>query len=47
MWGYSSKRLLINVAVPMIAGGIYLFREMQFGTYGLIAPGCLIFTALL
>ncbi|MGG9961570.1 hypothetical protein [Ferruginibacter sp. SUN106] len=46
MWGYSSKRLLINVAVPMIAGGIYLFRQMQFGNYGLIAPGCLIFYGL-
>jgi len=46
MWGYSSKRLLINVAVPMIAGGIYIFREMQLGTYELIAPGCLIFYGL-
>ncbi len=46
MWGYSSKRLLINVAVPMIAGGIYIFREMQLGAYGLIAPGCLIFYGL-
>ena len=46
MWGYSSKRLLINVAVPMVAGGVYLFRQMQFGNYGLIAPGCLIFYGL-
>src|SRR5882762_2234727 len=46
MWGYSSKRLLINVAVPMIVGGIYLFRQMQLGSYGLIAPGCLIFYGL-
>lgn len=46
MWGYSSKRLLINVAVPMLAGGIYLIREMQLGVYGLIAPGCLIFYGL-
>jgi len=46
MWGSTSKRLLINVAVPMAAGGIYLFRQMQFGNYGLIAPGCLIFYGL-
>jgi len=46
MWGYSSKRLLINVAVPMVAGGIYLFRQMQLGNYLLIAPGCLIFYGL-
>jgi len=30
----------------MIAGGIYIFREMQLGTYELIAPGCLIFYGL-
>ena len=46
LWGYTSRRLLVNVSVPMIAGGIYLFREMQFGNYGLIAPGCLIFYGL-
>jgi hypothetical protein len=46
MWGYTSRRLLINVSVPMIAGGIYLFRQMEFGNYGLIAPGCLIFYGL-
>lgn len=46
LWGATSKRLLINVAVPMAAGGIYLFREIQFGNYGLIAPGCLIFYGL-
>jgi len=46
LWGYTSRRLLINVSVPMIAGGIYLFKQMQFGNYGLIAPGCLIFYGL-
>lgn len=46
IWGYTAQRLLINVAVPMVAGGIYLFKQMQFGNYGLIAPGCLIFYGL-
>ncbi|MBS1510594.1 MAG: hypothetical protein JST86_07140 [Bacteroidetes bacterium] len=46
MWGYTSKRLMVNVAVPMVAGGIYLFRQIQFGNIGLIAPGCLIFYGL-
>ena len=43
MWGATSQRLLINVAIPMGVGAIYLFKQMQFGNYGLIAPGCLIF----
>ena len=46
LWGYTAQRLLINVAVPMAVGGIYLFKQMQFGNYGLIAPGCLIFYGL-
>lgn len=46
MWGTTAKRLLINMAVPLIAGGIFLFRLIHFGTFGLIAPGCLIFYGL-
>ncbi len=46
MWGATAQRLTFNVAVPMAAGGIYLFKQMQFGNYGLIAPGCLIFYGL-
>ncbi|MES2430658.1 MAG: hypothetical protein V4556_06940 [Bacteroidota bacterium] len=46
IWGTTSRRLLFAVAVPMIAGGFYLLREIQIGNYGLIAPGCLIFYGL-
>jgi hypothetical protein len=46
LWGTASRRLLIAVAIPMIAGGIYLLKEIQMGNYGLIAPGCLIFYGL-
>jgi len=46
MWGYTSRRLIINVSIPMLAGGIYLFKQMEFGNYGLIAPGCLLFYGL-
>jgi hypothetical protein len=46
IWGTASRRLLIAVAIPMIAGGFYLLREIQVGNYGLIAPGCLIFYGL-
>ena len=46
LWGTTSKRLFINVSVPMIAGGIYLFKLIQDGVIGYIAPGCLIFYGL-
>ncbi len=46
VWGITARRLMINVAIPMIAGGCFLLREAQLGNYGLIAPGCLIFYGL-
>ena len=46
LWGNSAKRLLVNVSIPLIAGGIFLFKLVHFGTYGLVAPGCLIFYGL-
>lgn len=39
----ASLRLLFSVLIPMAAGGIFLFRVIDFGAVGLVAPGCLIF----
>ncbi|HMJ47647.1 MAG TPA: hypothetical protein VK498_09965, partial [Ferruginibacter sp.] len=41
--GGTTARLFWNTAIPIIAGGIFLFRMMQLGIYELVAPGCLIF----
>ncbi|HEY2726054.1 MAG TPA: hypothetical protein VGI61_02695, partial [Parafilimonas sp.] len=46
IWGTMAKRLLINVAVPLIAGGIFLIVLIQNGILGFVAPGCLIFYGL-
>lgn len=46
VWGVMAKRLMWNVALPMIAGGIFLLKLIEAGVYGLIAPGCLIFYGL-
>ncbi len=46
IWSKSSRRLLINVAIPLIVGAIFLFQLMHFGTFGLVAPGCLLFYGL-
>lgn len=43
IWGSTARRLMIQVLVPMVAGGIYLLALMNSGAYGYIAPGCLIF----
>ena len=46
IWSSTSKRLMINVSIPLIVGGLFLFRMIQFETFGLVAPGCLIFYGL-
>ncbi|MFN2456916.1 MAG: hypothetical protein ABR502_01835 [Chitinophagaceae bacterium] len=46
IWGHTARRVLINVAVPMIVGGVFIWRMMDIGFYGLIAPACLIFYGL-
>lgn len=46
LWGTTSIRLFINMAIPLLAGGLFLLRSMQLGMYELIAPGCLIFYGL-
>lgn len=46
IWGHTAKRLIINVSIPLIAGAIFLFKLIHYGTFGLVAPGCLIFYGL-
>ena len=46
IWGTTAKRLMINVSVPMIAGGVFLLALIENGVYDFVAPGCLIFYGL-
>lgn len=46
IWGTSAKRVIINVAIPMIVGGIYILKLIEAKAFGYIAPGCLIFYGL-
>lgn len=43
VWSATAQRLVWNVAVPLVAGGLFLLKLIEAGVYGLIAPGCLIF----
>ena len=47
-WDRTSKNLLINLAIPLIAGGLFIIGLLLAhpGTYGLIAPSCLLFYGL-
>ena len=46
LWGNTAKRLMVNVSIPLVAGGIYLLKMVDLGIIRLIAPGCLIFYGL-
>jgi len=47
LWNHTSRQLLWNTAVPIIAGGFFLLiMLLQYNEWRLIGPGCLIFYGL-
>lgn len=46
IWNATAKRLLINMAVPLIAGGLLILILISKGLLGLIAPFSLLFYGL-
>jgi hypothetical protein len=46
VWNPSSRRLLINFAIPLVTGGIFALLLLQKGEFELIAPVTLLFYGL-
>jgi uncharacterized membrane protein len=46
LWNATAKRLLMNMAVPLVAGGLLILVLISKGLIGLIAPFTLIFYGL-
>jgi predicted lysophospholipase L1 biosynthesis ABC-type transport system permease subunit len=46
IWDTTSKRLFINLSVPLITGGIFVLILLSNGYFGIVAPACLIFYGL-
>lgn len=46
VWDGTSKRLLINLMIPLLAGGIFCLSLAFYGVIGLVAPATLIFYGL-
>ncbi len=46
LFGTVSRRLTLAIGIPLLVGGIYMIKLMQAGTFGFIAPGCLLFYGL-
>jgi hypothetical protein len=46
IWDRTVQRLTWNTMLPMIVGGLLLWRAVELGYFELIGPGCLIFYGL-
>jgi len=46
IWNSTSKRLCINLIIPLGAGGVFVLASLYHGYYGLVAPACLLFYGL-
>jgi uncharacterized membrane protein HdeD (DUF308 family) len=48
IWDKTAKNLLVNLAIPLITGGIFIISLLlnQENSTGLIAPSCLVFYGL-
>ncbi len=45
-WDAMAGRMLVNLAIPLVAGGIFCLVLYKNGVYGLVAPATLIFYGL-
>jgi hypothetical protein len=43
LWGPVSKTLMINLAIPLVSGGLFILVMLYTGHFGLAAPASLIF----
>lgn len=46
IWDATARRMILSLAVPLIAGGIYCLVLLKYHWFGLIAPTTLIFYGL-
>ena len=46
IWGFTARKVMVSVAIPLVVGGLFIWRMMDYGLYGFIAPSCLIFYGL-
>jgi len=46
VWDYTSRRLLWNLLLPLIAGGLFVLGMLKYGEWRFVAPACLVFYGL-
>jgi hypothetical protein len=46
LWDHTTKQLVINTAIPMVVGGIFIIAMLQYSEWRFVSPACLIFYGL-
>jgi len=46
IWDLTARKLMWNVMIPLISGGLFILAILQYGEWRFIAPACLIFYGL-
>lgn len=46
IWDHASKKLAINMAIPLIAGGFFVIGLLSHAGFNYVAPACLVFYGL-
>lgn len=46
LWNSAARRVVINMAIPLVTGGIFILILLSKGLYGFLAPATLLFYGL-
>jgi hypothetical protein len=46
VWDHTSRRLIWNVFLPVMAGGLFILGMLRLGEWRFVAPACLLFYGL-
>jgi len=46
VWDHTSRRLIWNLLLPVMTGGLFILGMLQYGEWRFIAPACLVFYGL-
>lgn len=46
LWDHTSRRLFWNMAIPLVAGGLFILGMLKYNEWRFVAPACLVFYGL-
>lgn len=46
IWDHASKKLAVNMAIPLAAGGFFVLGLLNYSDWNYVAPACLVFYGL-